>query len=170
VTIPDNLFAHVAPLGWKHFALTGGYVWTNNNAAADFRLHAMFSLCLWIARLSVQFCTNRVTIPIKQHTLRRDAVAVAGLIDRRITTQHVTKRPAWHPEFRARYDEYQEDGAVRGINFSLEVAIECARRMLSAAHSPDGRGTAAVLLGFRIESGKIAEWRVTWDNMTILRA
>jgi TnpA family transposase len=35
--IPDELLAHVAPLGWEHIALTGDYVWTNNNAAPDFR-------------------------------------------------------------------------------------------------------------------------------------
>jgi hypothetical protein len=35
--IPDDLLAHVAPLGWEHIALTGDYVWTNSNAAPDFR-------------------------------------------------------------------------------------------------------------------------------------
>jgi hypothetical protein len=29
--IPDDLLAHVAPLGWEHIALTGDYVWTNSN-------------------------------------------------------------------------------------------------------------------------------------------
>jgi TnpA family transposase len=36
-TIPDDLLAHVAPLGWEHIALTGDYVWANSNAAPDFR-------------------------------------------------------------------------------------------------------------------------------------
>jgi TnpA family transposase len=36
-TIPDDLLAHVAPLGWEHIALTGDYVWTNNDAMTDFR-------------------------------------------------------------------------------------------------------------------------------------
>src|ERR1700704_1903314 len=35
--IPDDLLAHVAPLGWEHIALTGDYVWANSNAAPDFR-------------------------------------------------------------------------------------------------------------------------------------
>ena len=35
--IPDDLLAHVAPLGWEHIALTGDYVWTSSNAAPDFR-------------------------------------------------------------------------------------------------------------------------------------
>jgi hypothetical protein len=37
-TIPDDLLAHVAPLGWEHIALTGDYVWTNSNAALNFGL------------------------------------------------------------------------------------------------------------------------------------
>ena len=36
-TIPDDLLAHVAPLGWEHIALTGDYIWANSNAAPDFR-------------------------------------------------------------------------------------------------------------------------------------
>ena len=37
VTIPDDLLAHVAPLGWEHIALTGDYVWTDSNAITGFR-------------------------------------------------------------------------------------------------------------------------------------
>jgi hypothetical protein len=36
-TIPDDLLAHVAPLGWEHIGLTGDYVWTEANPAAPFR-------------------------------------------------------------------------------------------------------------------------------------
>ena len=35
--VPDDLLAHVAPLGWEHIALTGDYVWTEANPAAPFR-------------------------------------------------------------------------------------------------------------------------------------
>ena len=28
-TVPDDLLAHVAPLGWEHIGLTGDYVWTD---------------------------------------------------------------------------------------------------------------------------------------------
>jgi hypothetical protein len=35
--IPDDLLAHVAPLGWEHIGLTGDYVWTEANPAAPFR-------------------------------------------------------------------------------------------------------------------------------------
>src|ERR1700683_3476630 len=41
--VPDDLLAHVAPLGWEHIGLTGDYVWTEANPAAPFRpLRAMF--------------------------------------------------------------------------------------------------------------------------------
>ena len=89
---------------------------------------------------------------IKQHTLRRDAVAVAAQIERSVAVQHATERPAWHPAFRARYDEYREDGAAKGINFSLEVAIECARRMVDTAGDVKERGMAAHLLGTRSDA------------------
>jgi Tn3 transposase DDE domain len=36
-TVPDNLLAHVAPLGWEHIGLTGDYVSTKANPAAPFR-------------------------------------------------------------------------------------------------------------------------------------
>src|SRR5208283_5596275 len=45
-TVPDELLAHVAPLGWEHIGLTGDYVWTEGNPAAPFRplreVRAMF--------------------------------------------------------------------------------------------------------------------------------
>lgn len=36
-TIPGDLLAHVAPLGWEHIALTGDYVWTSPDPAMPFR-------------------------------------------------------------------------------------------------------------------------------------
>ncbi|MBS3025566.1 MULTISPECIES: Tn3 family transposase [Acidiphilium] len=35
--VPDDLLAHVAPLGWEHIALTGDYVWNPANPNASFR-------------------------------------------------------------------------------------------------------------------------------------
>jgi Tn3 transposase DDE domain/Domain of unknown function (DUF4158) len=37
VTVPDELLAHVAPLGWEHIALTGDYVWSAAGPEAGFR-------------------------------------------------------------------------------------------------------------------------------------
>jgi TnpA family transposase len=35
--VPDDLLAHVAPLGWEHIALTGDYVWSGVKPEAGFR-------------------------------------------------------------------------------------------------------------------------------------
>ena len=32
---PDELLAHVAPLGWRHISLTGDYLWQNAAAELD---------------------------------------------------------------------------------------------------------------------------------------
>jgi hypothetical protein len=37
VVVPDDLLAHVAPLGWEHIGLTGDYLWAEVNPAAPFR-------------------------------------------------------------------------------------------------------------------------------------
>jgi TnpA family transposase len=37
VSVPDDLLAHVAPLGWEHIGLTGDYVWTASGSDAPFR-------------------------------------------------------------------------------------------------------------------------------------
>jgi TnpA family transposase len=45
-TVPDDLLAHVAPLGWEHIALTGDYVWTAPDPEVPFRplreVHTLF--------------------------------------------------------------------------------------------------------------------------------
>jgi TnpA family transposase len=35
--VPDELLAHVAPLGWEHIALTGDYLWARITLNAEFR-------------------------------------------------------------------------------------------------------------------------------------
>jgi TnpA family transposase len=35
--VPDDLLAHVAPLGWEHIALTGDYVWSDVRSETGFR-------------------------------------------------------------------------------------------------------------------------------------
>ena len=35
--VPDDLLAHVAPLGWEHIALTGDYVWSGVSPETGFR-------------------------------------------------------------------------------------------------------------------------------------
>ena len=84
---------------------------------------------------------------IKVDTLRRDAAAVARRIEMLVAVDHPTDRPAWLPEFRARLDAFIADGETQGINFSLSVAIELARRMVATARDDGERWTATVLLG-----------------------
>src|SRR5262249_25953676 len=79
---------------------------------------------------------------IKVDTLRRDAVGAARRIETIAITNHPTDQPAWLPEFRARFDEFWADGNEKGINFSLSVAIELARRMVVTAREPNERGVA----------------------------
>jgi tetratricopeptide (TPR) repeat protein len=84
---------------------------------------------------------------VKIDTLRRDAIAAARRIETLVTTNNPTNRPAWLPEFRARYDEYMADGEEKGINFSFSVGVELARRMVATARDTDERGFALGLLG-----------------------
>jgi hypothetical protein len=37
VVIPDELLAHVAPLGWEHIALTGDYEWSTAQPISGLR-------------------------------------------------------------------------------------------------------------------------------------
>jgi hypothetical protein len=60
-----------------------------------------------------------------------------------VAVDHPTDRPAWRPEFRARYGEFEADGAdgaEKGISFSLTVAIGLARRMAAMARAPARAG------------------------------
>jgi hypothetical protein len=84
---------------------------------------------------------------VKVDILRRDAVAVARCIEMIVAVDHPTDRPAWLPEFRTRYDEFQADGDAKGINFSLAVAIALTRRMQATSRNTDERGAAPNLLG-----------------------
>ena len=59
-TIPDDLLAHVAPLGWEHIALTGDYVWTDYKTT---KFTTYSSPC----RLSVRFWTDRVVTRVHSH-------------------------------------------------------------------------------------------------------
>ena len=84
---------------------------------------------------------------VKVDILRHDAIAVVRRIEMLVATDHPTERPAWLSGFRQRYDAFSEEGEAKGINFSLSIAIELARRMVATAHDSTERGTAANLLG-----------------------
>ncbi len=84
---------------------------------------------------------------VKVDILRRDAASVARRVEMVVAVGQPADRPAWRPEFRARYDGFWADGEARGINFSLSVAIELARRMAATARDADEGGAALNLLG-----------------------
>jgi len=84
---------------------------------------------------------------VEQDILRRDPVAVARRVEAIVAAEETTVRPAWSPRFRCRYDEYYDEGDSRGLNLSLAIAVEMARRMAATAWDSEQRGTAAILLG-----------------------
>ena len=84
---------------------------------------------------------------VKLDILRRDAPSLARRIELVVAIEHASDRPAWQPAFRARYDEFRAEGETRGINFSLVVAIELARRLVATARDAGERGAAGNLLG-----------------------
>ena len=84
---------------------------------------------------------------VEQDILRRDAPAVARRIETIVAAQYPDDHPAWSSAFREQYDRYYEEGDTKGINFSLAVAIELARRMAISARDSDERGMAGNLLG-----------------------
>jgi hypothetical protein len=84
---------------------------------------------------------------VDQDILRRDAAAVARRIEAIVALEEPDEYPAWSPAFRERFDDFYEEGETKGINFSLSVAIELARRMAASARDADERGAAGNLLG-----------------------
>jgi tetratricopeptide (TPR) repeat protein len=84
---------------------------------------------------------------VDQDILRRDASAVARRIEGIVAVENPDGRPAWSPAFRERYNRFYEEGGTKGINFSLSVAIELARRMAASARDDGERGMAGNLLG-----------------------
>ena len=103
-----------------------------------------------LAELDVAYRRSRGALleeGVKVDILRRDAIAVTRRIEALVALDQPTDRPAWLPAFRERYDAFCEDGEAKGINFSLSVAIELARRMVATAHDSAERGTAVNLLG-----------------------
>jgi tetratricopeptide (TPR) repeat protein len=89
---------------------------------------------------------------VKVDTLRRDAVAVARRIELIVAIEHPAERPTWRPDFAACLDEFERDGEEKGINLSLEVAAEFARRMRDTAGDADERGAALNRLGNALQT------------------
>ncbi|MGB8843698.1 MAG: hypothetical protein WCC64_21820, partial [Aliidongia sp.] len=104
-----------------------------------------------------------LTAAVQQETLRRDAASVARRIEAIVTAEHPGDRPTWLPAFREHYDEYEREGRDKGINFSLSVAIELARRIVTTARDTDERGIALDLLGTAL--GMLGEREVSTGRL-----
>ena len=76
---------------------------------------------------------------IEQDILRRDAKAVARLVERLVAIEHPDDRAQRFAALRRRQDVYDVEGGDKGINFSLEIAIEIARLAVQTAQGPDQR-------------------------------
>ncbi len=83
---------------------------------------------------------------LEQDLLRRDAFAAAARIEA-IVALEAPENPAWSAAYWARQDAFFEEGKDKGVNLSLDVAAEMARRRLLAAGDADQRGNALNLLG-----------------------
>jgi tetratricopeptide (TPR) repeat protein len=85
---------------------------------------------------------------VEQDLLRRDPAAVARRIEDIAAMDATDGNPAWSPKYRFfRFNAFCSEGMHKGINLSLEVAAEMARRMLASARNGDQRGEAFSLLG-----------------------
>ena len=89
---------------------------------------------------------------VEQDLLRRDAPAVARRIESIAGLGPTEARPLWSLKFERRFRAFYDDGKKKGVNFSLEVAIEMARLMLAATQDADQRGTALISLGVALQT------------------
>ncbi len=87
----------------------------------------------------------------EQDLLRRDPASVAQRIEAIAAMDSMDGNPAWSQKYRERWDAFYAEGDEKGINLSLEVAIEMARRMVASALNGDQRGNALNLLGAALQ-------------------
>ena len=106
-----------------------------------------------LAEIEARYRRSQTTLleeGVKVDTLRRDAASGRPAY-RDAGRRRSSDRPArLAPGIPRTVDGFTADGETRGINFSLSVAIELARRMVATARDDaDERGTAAVLARHR---------------------
>jgi tetratricopeptide (TPR) repeat protein len=84
---------------------------------------------------------------IAQDILRRDALSAARRVEQSVAIEHPDDLAQRFRALRARQDEFFVEGRDRGANFSLQIAIEIARRSIEAARGADQDGAALNDLG-----------------------
>ncbi len=119
---------------------------------------------------------------IAQDILRRDAASAARRVEQSVAVEHPDDLDERLGALRARQDEFYVEGRDRGVNFSLQIAIEIARRSVAAARGADQRGLALNDLGLALwvlgerESGTarleeaVAAFRAALEQQTRERA
>jgi tetratricopeptide (TPR) repeat protein len=88
---------------------------------------------------------------IEQDILRRDAPSVARRVLQIVAIENPDNAAAYFNALRKKQDAFDVDGRDKGINFSLEIAIEIARLSAATAHDADERGTALNDLGVALQ-------------------
>jgi tetratricopeptide (TPR) repeat protein len=84
---------------------------------------------------------------IEQDILRRDALAVARRVARIAATEEPDDSSQRFEALRKRQAIFHVEGRDKGLNFSLEIAIEIARSTVNCAQDADQRGAALNDLG-----------------------
>ena len=90
---------------------------------------------------------------IAQDILRRNASSAAHVVSRQtVAIEHPDDAYARFEALRKRQDEFYVEGRDKGVNFSLEIAIEIARLSVAAAHDADQRGSTLNDFGLALQS------------------
>jgi tetratricopeptide (TPR) repeat protein len=89
---------------------------------------------------------------VEQDILRRDAIAATRRIERIAIIEKPSDNPQQLDILRQRLNTFYIEGRDKGLNFSLEIAIEIARLTLHSALDSDQRGVALNDLGVALRA------------------
>ncbi|MGB9367040.1 MAG: DUF4062 domain-containing protein [Xanthobacteraceae bacterium] len=89
---------------------------------------------------------------IEQDILRRDALSAASRVNHSVAVKHPDDAIVRFAALRKRRDEFYVEGRDKGVNFSLDIAIEIARRTIEIARDGDQRGIALNDLGIALKA------------------
>jgi tetratricopeptide (TPR) repeat protein len=84
---------------------------------------------------------------IRQDILGRNAVSVAERVAQVSAIEHPADMDARLRALREKYDEFHIPGRDKGVNLSLEIAVEIARQRVGLAHGAHDRSAALNILG-----------------------
>jgi hypothetical protein len=79
---------------------------------------------------------------LKTDLLRFDAASAARRVEKITSLRHENNSEALFASLSVRYDQFYLEGKDKGINFSLQVAIEIARQEVALTHGLPEHGQA----------------------------